>query len=979
MHHRPIGKTGYTAAVLILATACVLCSPARAEEGLVAHYTFEEGPSKQVNDWSGNGNYGKIEGDVAYVALGEGKGYALRFNSGEAYVDCGNTPSLDLTDAVTLAVWFYPETSIVGRGFGGVFGKRIGSFCLSYSGKFWFHVPGGADHGGTLSVSPLSWHHIAATFDGKQAKLYVDGKLQSVRQSTVDKLPHGENFYLRYPATHLTVEPEYKCMLDDGRVYNRALSEQQVKELYKKEAQAGGKHDATWFDKVKLTPHAFPRASTLVVEASYADMGVWSPSAILKLQVRAAGGKVIAQHRMPVKIRSADKAGEQGAIRLDLQDMAELGLYYWTVNVKDLPAGNYEVRAVIANKDARQIGDVSSLSLKLPLEKPDWIRAYDGTEVLNNLVAELLNVKPAQTEALKEYTFTNPRDGWVFISSTAETRGTDRTLVSVDSTDKNNAAIVHASETDNTLEAMRYLPQGSHKLYVHCEGTARLSHMVVRAIPEMMVAGLGYRAGGEKYWPLVAGQHVPILPCFGHYNMAYLDRIGLLDSMNVLIEQYVVPENAAHVRNWRDQGKKLIVRYGMSTIFQSDEPTVDSIFKAWTENRGLAGDGYDGIIADEFSGLGHGGVGRNPLYSQAVKKLAQDPAFKGKVFYPYCMPMYHCDLATDMLKSVVDAGYMWAEEKYLIEQPTEESARSYIDSQLRQNVLHYERVFPGAARHMITNLGFMSAPPLMLNVEPGVDYKVYMDMQMHLLANDPVLFGLYGIQWYHNGYADEEYLRWSAKLFRHYGIEGRKERLTKDPYILPHITNADFDEGKSGWTLQPAEDGGISIEHAAGYGTLQTRAGGDERKVGDNFLVTRRSAKAPNRVSQQIRQLTPGRTYSVKMFTADYGNFKKGKSKDQAHHISITIGGVDLSPEKEFHQRFPTTLAGSVYGPFNRENRFHLTYHRVVFRARATEAVLTLSDWVSDNDPGGAVGQELMYNFIEVQSYLDDSDLPPLN
>ena len=95
--------------------------------------------------------------------------------------------------------------------------------------------------------------------------------------------------------------------------------------------------------------------------------------------------------------------------------------------------------------------------------------------------------------------------------------------------------------------------------------------------------------------------------------------------------------------------------------------------------------------------------------------------------------------------------------------------------------------------------------------------------------------------------------------------------------------------------------------------------------------------------------------------------------------INIKIDGVDLILEKEFHQRFPTSLAGSVYGPFNRENKFHLTYHRVVFRARATEAVLTLSDWVSDNDPGGAVGQELMYNFIEVQSYLDDSDLPPLN
>ena len=75
--------------------------------------------------------------------------------------------------------------------------------------------------------------------------------------------------------------------------------------------------------------------------------------------------------------------------------------------------------------------------------------------------------------------------------------------------------------------------------------------------------------------------------------------------------------------------------------------------------------------------------------------------------------------------------------------------------------------------------------------------------------------------------------------------------------------------------------------------------------------------------------------------------------------------------EKEFHQRFPTSLAGSVFGPFNIENSFYLTYHRVVFRAKATEAVLTISDWASTTDPGGPIGQELMYNFIEVQPYFN--------
>ena len=945
-------------------------SAADAEEGLVAHYTFDEGPGGMVKDHSGNGNDGTIIDDVTYVSREGENGYVLRFNSGKAYVDCGNEPSLDLTEAVTLELWFYPET-LTQQGLAGVVGKILGSYCLNYGqGAYGFHAPGGSNHTRTKAVGN-SWHHVVATFDGTHIKVYVNGELHGVKESEARQLPHGDNFYLRYPAIWLTVEPDFKCMMDDVRVYNRALSEKEIVRHYRKEAKATGRHDTTWFDKVNLTLHRFPQSATVVVEADVTQMDVASPGYTLQLELRdTASGKVLAQQETPLDA-SLDDAADEGAARLEFSDYENPGVSYWTVNVEALPPGDYDVRAVVRTNDNEQTGVPSAAGLTLPLARLAWNEAYKDATVSNNLVAGLLQIQYPQHQAQHEYTFLNPRNGWVFISSTAETRGAGRTLVSVDASAADSAAIVHSEETADTLEAMRYLPQGSHKLYVHCEGAARLSHLIVRAIPEMMVAGLGYTAGGG--WPLVAGQHVPILPCFGHYNMAYLERIGLLDSINVLVERNPVSENVAGVRKWRDQGKKLIVRYPMYTI----PADVEGNFRAWTDQRtagrGLAGEDYDGIIVDELSGSGHsGGLGRYPQYGEAARRIAQDPRFKGKVFYPYCMPMYSSEIAMEFLRTVTSVGYKWAEEKYLTEQPTEKAAQYYMDLRLRQNLLRYHKSVPDCAREMIYTLGFMSAPPLTLNAEPGVDYKVYMDMQMHLLANDPVFFGLYGIQWYHNGYVDEEYLRWSAKLFRHYGIEGRKERLTEDPYILPHIKNADFDEGTSGWTLQPAEDGGISIEHAAGYGTLQTRAQGGDKKAGDNVLVTRRSARAPNRISQQVRQLTPGRTYSVKMFTADYGDLEKGESKNETHHINIRIDGVEMIPEKEFHQLFPSGMGGGVYGSFNAKNSLYLTYHRVVFRARSTTAMLTISDWDSDTDPGGPVGQQLMHNFVEVQPYLEE-------
>lgn len=57
---------------------------------------------------------------------------------------------------------------------------------------------------------------------------------------------------------------------------------------------------------------------------------------------------------------------------------------------------------------------------------------------------------------------------------------------------------------------------------------------------------------------------------------------------------------------------------------------------------------------------------------------------------------------------------------------------------------------------------------------------------------------------YQSPLCEEEYLRWCAKLLRHYCIEGSTERLTNDPYVLNHIQNADFEQGLDDWTVEPA-------------------------------------------------------------------------------------------------------------------------------------------------------------------------------
>ncbi|MDP7743193.1 MAG: hypothetical protein QGF67_17275 [Lentisphaeria bacterium] len=45
--------------------------------------------------------------------------------------------------------------------------------------------------------------------------------------------------------------------------------------------------------------------------------------------------------------------------------------------------------------------------------------------------------------------------------------------------------------------------------------------------------------------------------------------------------------------------------------------------------------------------------------------------------------------------------------------------------------------------------------------------------------------------------------------------------------------------------------------------------------------------------------------------------------------------------------------------------------HWRVFRAKGKTATLTVSDWASADEPGGPIGQEIMYNYVVVEPYFE--------
>jgi len=661
----------------------------------------------------------------------------------------------------------------------------------------------------------------------------------------------------------------------------------------------------------------------LLVDVDTRPWGDLAPDAIIDVELAPVGGG-----------RASHTAR---ACVLPEQKLAAASL-----DVGELPAGEYDVRAVAQDRSGKSLGPVLVESVSWP-DASRWPGASDGLKVLNNFVTELLQLGPT-AKGEQRYEFINPREGWVFIASEAEVPASGAVRILLDGGP--GEVIANEPGPAGPVEAMRLLPAGKHELAVRCDGGASLRSLVVRAIPELL------------YCQFQADPHVSE---YGPYDWDFLQRYVLPHCTTVIgspAEQY-----RPYVEEWKRQGRHWIIACGVPGLSRDATVTADEAEKYWGEHMAFHDSLAEGVIADEFGG------GDNEKYlawTEALRRLQRDPRLAGKTFYPYCGgDMYEADLSREFIQTVMDAGWRFAWESYLPEQPTEAQARAFLSARLSTVMQEWNAAQPGAARHTIVTLGYLSAPPESLDINPGVDYKVWMDMQFNTLANDPAFAGLYGVMEYLSSYADEENVRWAARLYRHYCIEGNTAPLLSDPYLLPHLDNPDFATGLDGWEVAPAEPGSVGTATMQGYSWLQGRY--PETAEGDAFMLMKRSARGPNAVSQTIKGLRPGRLYSLRMYTADRADL----SQQQKHAVSIRVDGVEVLGERSFQHVFHNCYSHHL-GPYDDKHYAWMNYHWRIFRATGAEARLTISDWAAPDDPGGPVGQELMLNFVEVQPYFED-------
>jgi len=187
-----------------------------------------------VYDRSNFGNHGTIYGAV-WQTLPSGKS-ALSFDGVDDYVEVPDSASLkNITDKVTIIVWINPKSYTDADGKESVIVAKVYQYwlMLTSDGGFRFRVYDGTvrffeSPSGIVELN--KWQMLAVSFDRPNVKLFRNGEV--VRESsTFDyaATPNDEPFRI---ASWDPVGYIVNGTIDEVRIYNRALSEEEINRLF---------------------------------------------------------------------------------------------------------------------------------------------------------------------------------------------------------------------------------------------------------------------------------------------------------------------------------------------------------------------------------------------------------------------------------------------------------------------------------------------------------------------------------------------------------------------------------------------------------------------------------------------------------------------------------------------------------------------------------------------------------------------------
>jgi hypothetical protein len=214
--------------------------------GLVGYWPFNE----NANDESGNGNNGTVNGATLTTDRFGNVGKAYSFDGVNDWIELNLLPAINNSNELAVSVWVKSTGTnsntncsvgcaqyYFSRGYDGGNGFNI-STNQGNTPYFAGGVNGGFN-GGQWAQDPNNtliphsqWNHLLMNYDGINIKLYVNGSLVGTTPYTTNvgvgnttNAVFGRQFVPNYP---------YYAVgsIDDGVIWNRALTQQEISDLY---------------------------------------------------------------------------------------------------------------------------------------------------------------------------------------------------------------------------------------------------------------------------------------------------------------------------------------------------------------------------------------------------------------------------------------------------------------------------------------------------------------------------------------------------------------------------------------------------------------------------------------------------------------------------------------------------------------------------------------------------------------------------
>jgi len=208
--------------------------------GLVACYPFEG----NANDASGNGNNGSVSNATLTTDRFGTPNAAYKFNGVNSFIRVPHNSRLNANPSgFSVVLWFKPASTqtpihvLIDKSHGGTDGAsswvlQCVNDGINATNSFMFALGNGHQFIKTSSpcIIDNQWHFVVVNFDGSVIKFYLDGTLSQTLQFSGTPVSNARDMLI---GTWWYGNRFFNGAIDDIGIYERILSETEIKQLYK--------------------------------------------------------------------------------------------------------------------------------------------------------------------------------------------------------------------------------------------------------------------------------------------------------------------------------------------------------------------------------------------------------------------------------------------------------------------------------------------------------------------------------------------------------------------------------------------------------------------------------------------------------------------------------------------------------------------------------------------------------------------------